>query len=737
MLFEDHPVINVTWYGAIAYCDWLSEKEGQPYRLPSEAEWEYVARGGVKSKDFLFAGGHKLKEVGWYSKNSHGQTKPVGLKQPNELGLYDMSGNVDEWCADHWHENYNGAPNDGSAWVTGGDASRRVVRGGSWYDNDESLPRLESQLVRCRFQELQYRFSSSPVLTLEFFYSFTLYSFWAAFGCPRKFLKNISITEKLNIAMEDIQQLEKIFGTTFKKQADLTALRQFHANNAYCLNEHEEVIGLCFCENKVKALEFPGDLRALSKLQYLNLSDNRSLKRLQIDTVLSELKHLDISDSGLEELKLPAGFKNLQWLDASRNQLRTVEFTGGLPALSYLDLTGNQLDFLSLHARKLEYLYLNNNKLRELEFATIPIELRVLQIKNNQLNQLPNHFLSLTSLQLLYLHENPLASIPEEVIGKGESHNAVEDVRAYLEAKERGGGEVAFLHQAKMVLVGNGEVGKTSIRLKLQDEAAPLPSDKERTPGLDLGIYEIPDLEPEITGLEDPIEFSLYIWDFGGQGKYREIQQLFCSRKTLYVFVTAHDDDLTKEDYYGFEYWLSMVHAYSFDENDMRPSPVIHVVNKIDEKVKPVNQGILLEQFGNVEEFIQISCKELTNFKELKRVIRQILPKVNKDMFSDAYPAAWIAVKEQLLQLQDNNHITYETFRKICRENDMEDQEAESWLRILHRIGSVIYFGNNTALKDWIILNPQWVKGALFSSIRQQRPDKRRHYTTTIFCNLA
>ena len=134
--FEDHPVINVTWYGAIAYCDWLSEKEGQPYRLPSEAEWEYVARGGVKSKGFLYAGGHKLKEVGWYSKNSHGQTKPVGLKQPNELGLYDMSGNVREWCADHWHENYNGAPTDGSAWVTGGDASRRVVRGGSWFNYD-------------------------------------------------------------------------------------------------------------------------------------------------------------------------------------------------------------------------------------------------------------------------------------------------------------------------------------------------------------------------------------------------------------------------------------------------------------------------------------------------------------------------------------------------------------------------------------------------------------------------
>ena len=144
--FEYHPVINVTWYGAVAYCDWLSEKEGQPFRLPSEAEWEYAARGGNKSKGFPYAGGHKLKELGWYGQNSHDQTKPVGLKQPNELRLYDMSGNVWEWCADHWHENYKGAPTDGSAWITGGAATRRVVRGGSWFDYD----------IRCRVSD-RYR----------------------------------------------------------------------------------------------------------------------------------------------------------------------------------------------------------------------------------------------------------------------------------------------------------------------------------------------------------------------------------------------------------------------------------------------------------------------------------------------------------------------------------------------------------------------------------------------------
>ena len=129
---ETHPMVYVSWYGAKAYCEWLSIQTGEDFRLPSEAEWEYAARGGNASNGFPYAGGHKLKEVGWYSKNSPDQTSPVGLKQPNELGLYDMSGNVREWCADHWHSNYEGAPTDGSARVTEG-TSRRVVRGGSWY----------------------------------------------------------------------------------------------------------------------------------------------------------------------------------------------------------------------------------------------------------------------------------------------------------------------------------------------------------------------------------------------------------------------------------------------------------------------------------------------------------------------------------------------------------------------------------------------------------------------------
>ena len=118
-------MIHVTWYGAVQFCEWLTEevkKTESPLkvRLPSEAEWELAARGGEKGSGLSFAGGKKLKELGWYSQNSHGGTRPVGLLLPNEFGLYDLSGNVYEWCESRY----------------GTDSESQVVRGGSWYYTD-------------------------------------------------------------------------------------------------------------------------------------------------------------------------------------------------------------------------------------------------------------------------------------------------------------------------------------------------------------------------------------------------------------------------------------------------------------------------------------------------------------------------------------------------------------------------------------------------------------------------
>jgi formylglycine-generating enzyme required for sulfatase activity len=102
--FENHPIVGITWDGATEYCQWLSEKTGKKYRLPTEAEWEYAAKGGLNSK-FQYSGSDNLNAVGWYNGNAKG-TYAVGTRQANSLGVYDMSGNVWEWCSDWYEGNY-------------------------------------------------------------------------------------------------------------------------------------------------------------------------------------------------------------------------------------------------------------------------------------------------------------------------------------------------------------------------------------------------------------------------------------------------------------------------------------------------------------------------------------------------------------------------------------------------------------------------------------------------------
>ncbi len=132
--FERYPVNYLSWHGAMAYVYWLKEKTGLPYRLPTEAEWEYAAKGGAQAtKPYLtYSGSDQIEEVAWHSGNSGYISHEVGSKKPNALGLYDMSGNMLEWCLDVWNDSYEGAPTDGSAWLAGEKPERKIVRGGAW-----------------------------------------------------------------------------------------------------------------------------------------------------------------------------------------------------------------------------------------------------------------------------------------------------------------------------------------------------------------------------------------------------------------------------------------------------------------------------------------------------------------------------------------------------------------------------------------------------------------------------
>ena len=148
------PVDRVSWKDAIEFCLRLSKRKRNTYRLPSEAEWEYACRAGTRTPfafgetvttelvNFVGEHTHQLEDKGVYR---HESTE-VGSFPPNAFGLYDMHGNVWEWCADDWHDDYNGSPIDGNAWVSGKRSADKVMRGGSWHEppgNCRSATRLK------------------------------------------------------------------------------------------------------------------------------------------------------------------------------------------------------------------------------------------------------------------------------------------------------------------------------------------------------------------------------------------------------------------------------------------------------------------------------------------------------------------------------------------------------------------------------------------------------------------
>jgi formylglycine-generating enzyme required for sulfatase activity len=140
---DDLPVETVSWNDVQEYLQKLNAKTNSNYRLPTEAEWEYAARGGNKSNGYKYSGSNNIDNVAWYGGNSNSQTHRVGTKEPNELGIYDMSGNVWEWCNDWYGEHYyNNSPQNNPQGPTSG--TYRVLRGGSWLDTPS--------YVRCAYR---------------------------------------------------------------------------------------------------------------------------------------------------------------------------------------------------------------------------------------------------------------------------------------------------------------------------------------------------------------------------------------------------------------------------------------------------------------------------------------------------------------------------------------------------------------------------------------------------------
>ena len=475
--------------------------------------------------------------------------------------------------------------------------------------------------------------------------------------------------------MTAIEQLKEIFGVIFEKQEDILAVRQYHSPNTFCVNDDNDIIAIHSSENDYTQIRIPS---SLSKLQYLNLSDNKNLKSLEFETALPALWHFDVSDSALEELKLPAGFENLKWLDASRNQLKTFVPQGQFKKLTYLDLSSNQLnDFPTAILDKLaalEGLYLKGND----NFPST---------KNLSINKQGNCL--------------PFMQRFARELKKGQTVN----------------------NEFKVLLVGNGGVGKTCLVERLVYDSF----EKEHlsTHGVALEQY---------LNEENPKEFPyiLNLWDFGGQDIYHATHRLFMQSNAIYLALwdekTLKNDtseieeegEIRKYENFSLQYWLH----YIKHQGGNSPIIVVKTKTKEDSSFHPQQQEIQT-RYG-VSDFLQIDSKvdDWTDngFDRLLLFIKESIKKLRQEQ---ELPKNWAELRQhlRLLQKAGNQVLSIDEYLDIASDYDIECpmEVLTDWLVtsgvVFYRVG---YFDST------IILDQQWAIKAIYTVFK--RTDNSPYY---------
>ncbi len=511
--------------------------------------------------------------------------------------------------------------------------------------------------------------------------------------------------------MRTVQQtLEHTFGVSFVQQAILTELRQYHSPNTYCCNAQGELIGIFSSENEYTDITIPAEWQAL---EYLNLSDNKHLQRLTFEAALPHLQHLDGSDCQLEELTLPAGFDALQWLDVSRNQLKRLNLDGNFSELTYCDCSGNQLEVLEMpDCPKLHYLYLNDNQLEKLVFRTSLPELEILHLRKNKLENLPDNFLTLTNLETLYLHGNPLPNIPKEVIAKEGRDNSWKSVKNYLLEFRKG---TIINERAKLIIIGNGRVGKTSLYRRLAGE--PFDQKEPYTHGVQLGKLgktDLPDVKTD--------KLQLQVWDFGGQEIFYATHQFFLSEEAVYVLAWTDEQNVKQhrerdkdklpfdERWRSCDYWLENIRLHGKD------SPILLVQTHTDEIAnrKPVHAAWEQAPFNAIP--LNFSAAKDYGLPELKDTIanrlNQTIPMLGKE-----FPETYDQVIQAIERIKAANPaITYGRFLEICETATIEPGGEKSLLEYLTKAGITVYF-DKPLLREVVYINPNWLTQQVYRLI--------------------
>jgi len=414
-----------------------------------------------------------------------------------------------------------------------------------------------------------------------------------------------------------------------------------------------------------KLTSIPKELGQLKNLTTLFLHNNQLTSVPKEFGQLTKLTKLGLSGNTLTSVPKELGqLKNLMTLNLSGNKLTSVpKELGQLKNLTKLFLNINQLTSVPKELGQLKNVTridLNGNQL-----TSVPKELgqltnlQRLYLDGNQLSSLPREIVDWgmeikwerypSAAKGIFLANNPLESPPIEIVKQG-----TEAVRNYFKSIEKE--EVSSVYEAKLLIVGEGGVGKTCLMKRMMEPDKEINEKELSTEGIEINQWMIE--------TEKAKNFRVNFWDFGGQEIYHATHQFFLTKRSLYLFVWAArtDDDLT-----SFDYWLNVVKMLSDN------SPVIVVLNKIDERIKTIDEQSLQEKFENIKNFDRVSAQEGTGIGVLTGDIKQQIDQLPH--IGDVLPTAWVDIRKRLEGL-DKNYISFDEYRVICKEFGLDEERA-------------------------------------------------------------
>ena len=454
----------------------------------------------------------------------------------------------------------------------------------------------------------------------------------------------------------------------------------------------------------------PPEIRQLKNLQILNISNNQLTFILPEIEYLKDLRHLDISRNNMDIIPSEiGGLINLRKLDVSFNKLRAVTpKISELKSLEELNLNANFLMNFPVEIGKIKSLIkleINSNELMCLPSEISQLQnLEILDLSSNKLEDLPLSMIHLTQMKDIFLHKNESLHLPKEILGP-----TLDDVRFsgiepakpqdILDYYFRIANAKSPLNEAKLILVGFGAVGKTSLVNRLVHNT--FNSSETKTDGIQITQWSIL--------LNKTENIRLNIWDFGGQEIMHSTHQFFLTQRSLYLLVLNGRQGHEDED---AEYWLNLIQSFGAN------SPVIVVLNKIKEQPFNVNRNYLQQKFENIKAYIETDCKEGIGIDILYQVLEQETDQL--EHLRDAFPDSWFSIKDQLASM-DINYIGYDQYRQICAAHDETNLDAQDSLAFhLHNLGIALNYREDPRLRDTNVLNPQWVTNGIYTAINAE-----------------